>query len=97
LLQEFKTNGLIDANGYAQGNQLTMDYQLALETLQQIGTNAASLLPLLKKRQEEVVNAKGIEPMKPFILGNLYAAINCLEGTRPIDQGTKSPHCTWCK
>ena len=97
LQQPFQTNGLIAANGYPVGNQLTMDYQRAFDTLGHIGTNAARLLPLLKKRQEEVVNAKGIEPMKPFILGNLYAATKCLEGTRPVQTESKSPYCTWCK
>jgi hypothetical protein len=97
LQQPFKPDGLINEKGYPQGNQLTMDYLKACDTLECIGTNADSLLPLLKKRQEEVVNAKGIEAMKPFILGNFYAAIKCLEGTRPVQVGWKSPHCTWCK
>ena len=97
LLQPFKTNGLINASGFPVGNQLTMDYQRAFDTLGYIGTNAASLLPLLKKRQAEVINAKGVDAAKPWLLGNLYAAIKCLEGTRPVQTGSKSPYCTWCK
>ena len=96
LSQPFKPDGLISDFGYPQGNQLTTDYERACDTLGCIGTNAASLLPLLKKRQDEVMNTKGIDPAKPGILARFYTAIQCLEGKRPVTRAGKSPYCMWC-
>ena len=97
LRQPFQTNGLIDANGYAQENKLSWDYRTACLTLDQIGTNANSLLPLLKKRQAEIKAAQGIDAKKPSLLGHFTGAIKCLEGTRLVQTEGKAPHCTWCK
>ena len=97
LSQPFKVDGLIDEHGYAQGNQMTSDYQMACDTLEYIGTNANRLLPLLKKRQAEITSAKGVDAAKPFMLGNFYTAIKCLEGSRPVSHADRSPYCTWCK
>lgn len=99
LSQPFKPDGLINGQGYFVENQLTWDYKTASDTLGYIGTNAVRLLPLLKKRQEEVQAAKSIDPAKPMILARFYTAIKCLEGTRPAgpDAAIKSPYCMWCK